>query len=170
MAFTPRTVSRLCSMSKQFTCGLVLNALGTLNFLDAALAHRLRYFEERLPRVVHLCHNPSGFRDYWVLAMLLGASSTSPFGDVEVGRLLDGMRTLQFDPRTQFSYMSLNFRLLGDLLADRLGRRLSDLTRMHLFDRYGMESAICAFDTRAMPDGTEGYRRYAGHRFQACRE
>lgn len=155
--FTPRTVSRLCSMSKQFTCGLVLDALGTPDLLDAALVHRLRHFEGRPPRAVHLCHNQSGFRDYWVLAMLLGASATSPFGDVEVGRLLDGMRTLQFDPGTQFSYTSLNFRLLGDLLADRLGRRLSDLARTHLFDRYGMESAICTFDTRAMPDGTEGY-------------
>jgi D-aminopeptidase len=64
---------------------------------------------------------------------------------------------LQFAPGTRYSYANQNFKLLGWILQDRCGGALADLLRERIFDKVGMESAIIAADTRAMPDGTEGY-------------
>ena len=157
IAFTPGTLFRMCSITKQFTCGLVLDAFSDPSVLDADVATRLPNLEQAPPGALHLCHNQSGLRDYWAVAMLHGAPAESPFGDAEAARVIAGERTLQFAPGSRFSYVNQNFRLLSDILQDRAGRGFAELLRARLFDRVGMESALLAADTRAMPDGTEGY-------------
>jgi D-aminopeptidase len=77
-------------------------------------------------------------------------------------------RTLHFQPGTRFSYVNQNFRLLSDILEDRAGRSFAELLRTRLFDRIGMDSAFLAADTRAMPDGTEGYEGSQGGGFRAA--
>jgi len=89
--------------------------------------------------------------------MLHGSPAEAPFGDAEVDRIVAATRTLQFAPGTRYSYSNGNFRLLSDTLQQRTGRNFADLLRTRIFDRVGMETAFLAADTRAMPDGTEGY-------------
>ena len=88
--------------------------------------------------------------------MLHGAPAESAFGDTEAAWIIEAARTLQFRPGTRYSYANQNFRLLSDALAGRTGRDFAQALRP-VFQRAGMHTAFLAADTRAMPDGTEGY-------------
>jgi D-aminopeptidase len=166
--FTPKTLFRMCSITKQFTCGLVLDAFPDPSALDDDVAGLLPNLEQPVPKALHLCHNQSGLRDYWAVAMLHGAPAESPFGDAETARVIAGTRTLHFEPGTRFSYVNQNFRLLSDILQTRTGRGFAELLRERIFDRVGMSSALLAADTRAMPDSTEGYEGTAADGFRAA--
>src|ERR1700679_2437751 len=119
IAFTPRTLFRMCSITKQFTCAAVLDAFPDPSVLDADVRARLPLLQQPAPAALHLCHNQSGLRDYWAVAMLHGAPAESPFGDVEAARVIGGTRTLHFAPGTRYSYVNQNFRILSDILQDR---------------------------------------------------
>jgi D-aminopeptidase len=155
--FTPATLFRVCSITKQFVCALLLDLHPDPSILDADLAARLPNLDGAAPGALHLAHNQSGLRDYWALAMLHGASAESSFGEEEARRVIGGARALQFAPGTRYSYCNSNFRLLGDAIAARAGRSLAELLRERVFAPAGMETAFLAADTRALPDGTEGY-------------
>ncbi|MDX7952652.1 D-aminopeptidase [Lichenihabitans sp. Uapishka_5] len=168
LPFTPHTLFRMCSITKQFTCGLVLDAFADPSVLDAEVAARLPRLTEAPPGLLHLCHNQSGLRDYWAVAMLQGSPVEAPFADREAERLIRANRTLQFRPGTRYSYCNNNFRLLSDILEDRAGEDFATLLRRRLFDSVGMETAFLAADTRAMPDGTEGYEGSQAGGFRAA--
>jgi D-aminopeptidase len=157
IAFTPRTLFRMCSITKQFTCGVLLDAFPDPSVLDDDVRARLPLLEQSAPGTLHLCHNQSGLRDYWAVAMLHGAPAEAPFGDIEAARVIAGSRTLHFAPGTSYSYVNQNFRILSDILQERTGRSFAELLRSRIFERAGMDCALLAVDTRAMPDGTEGY-------------
>ncbi len=166
--FTPRTLFRMCSVTKQFTCALVLDAFADPSALDGDVAARLPLLEGQAPGALHLCHNQSGLRDSWALAMLHGSPAEAPFGDAETARVIGSARTLQFAPGTRYSYSNGNFRLLSDILQARTGRSFAEMLRTRLFDRVGMETAFLAADTRAMPDGTQGYEGTQAAGFRAA--
>ncbi|TCH97433.1 D-aminopeptidase [Roseococcus sp. SYP-B2431] len=166
--FTPRTLFRMCSITKQFTCATLLDLFRDPTALDAGLRAHLPLLEEPAPSATHLAHNQSGLRDYWAVAMLHGSPVEAPFGDTEAARVIAGTRSLHFAPGTRYSYVNQNFRLLSDLLQERTGKPFADLLRAHVFDRAGMETAILAADTRAMPDGTEGYEGTQAGGFRAA--
>lgn len=157
IAFTPRSLFRMCSITKQFTCAAMLEAVGQPEALDAAIAARLPRLENAAPAARYLAHNQSGLRDYWAVAMLQGAPVESAFGEAEAARLIAGTASLHFAPGTRYSYCNQNFRLISDALQDITGDSFADLLRRRIFERAGMATAFLAADTRAMPDGTEGY-------------
>lgn len=166
--FTPKTLFRMCSITKQFTCGLVLDTCADPADLDSAIAARLPRLTQPPPTALHLCHNQSGLRDYWAAAMLHGSPVEAPFGETEARRVIAGTKTLHFEPGTRFSYVNQNFRILSDCLEERTGRSFAELLRHRIFDRAGMETAFLAADTSAMPDGTTGYEGAAGPGFRAA--
>ncbi len=157
LPFTPQTLFRICSITKQFTCGLVLKHFPDPTALDADVKDRLSELQGQVPGALHLCHNQSGLRDFWAVAMLQGALAETSFGNREAARLIDTVRQLQFVPGTRYSYANQNFRILSDILEARTGRSFGDLLRAGIFDQAGMQTAFIAAETRAMPDGTEGY-------------
>jgi len=157
MPFTPSTLFRMCSITKQFTCAVMLDAFPDPTVLDADVRARLPLLEGPAPGALHLAHNQSGLRDYWAVAMLHGSPVEAPFGDHESEKVIGGTRSLHFEPGTRYSYVNQNFRILSDIVQDRTGRGFAELLRASVFNRAGMASAILAADTRAMPDGTEGY-------------
>lgn len=166
--FTPGTLFRMCSITKQFTCAVVLDAFPDPSVLDDDVRARLPLLESAAPGAVHLCHNQSGLRDYWAVAMLHGSPVEAPFGDHEAARVIAGTRTLHFAPGTRYSYVNQNFRMLSDIVQDRTGRSFAELLRTRIFDRVGMGSALLAADTRAMPDGTAGYEGTPAGGFRAA--
>ena len=168
IAFTPRTLFRVCSITKQFTCAVALDAHGDLSALDDAVRARLPRLEAPAPSATLLAHNQSGLRDYWAVAMLLGSPAEAPFGDVETGAIVGATRSLQFAPGTRFSYVNQNFRMLGDIVAERAEMSFADLLRTRVFDRAGMETAFLAADTSAMPDGSTGYEGTQAGGFRAA--
>ena len=168
LAFTPHSLFRLCSVTKQFTCGLILDAFPDPSVLDDDVRARLPLLEQAAPSALHLCHNQSGLRDYWAVAMLHGSPAEAPFGDVEAARLVAATRQLQFAPGTRYSYCNQNFRILSDILQERTGRSFAELLRSRIFEPAGMSSAFLAADTRAMPDGTEGYEGTQASGFRAA--
>ena len=155
--FTPRSLFRVCSITKQFTCGLALDLCPDPAVLDAAVRAALPGLPGAAPSALHLMHNQSGLRDTWALAMLMGAPAEGAFGDRDTRRLFEATRSLQFAPGTRYSYANGNFRLLSDLLEARTGRSFAELLRERILQPAGMEAALVAADTRALPDGTEGY-------------
>ena len=166
--FTPQTLFRLCSITKQFACALVLDTVNDPAALDGDVRRHLPLLGEKAPPTIRLCHNQSGLRDYWALAMLQGSPAEAPFGDDEATAIISSSRTLQFAPGTRYSYCNQNFRLLSDILQERTGRSFAELLRSRIFDRAGMASALLAADTRAMPDGTEGYEGSQATGFRAA--
>ncbi len=166
--FTPRTLFRMCSITKQFTCATLLDAFPDPSVLDPDVRARLPLLQDAAPGALHLAHNQSGLRDYWAVAMLLGSPVEAPFGDREAALLIGATKRLHFAPGTRFSYVNQNFRILSDIVQDRTGRGFAELLRTRIFDRVGMASAILAADTRAMPDGTEGYEGSQAGGFRAA--
>ena len=157
VAFTPGTLFRLCSITKQFTCGLLLDMVPDPAVLDGAVRARLPGLRGEAPAALHLAHNQSGLRDYWALAMLHGAPAESAFGETEAAAVIGGAASLQFAPGTRYSHCNQNFRILSDILAERAGRSFADLLGERVLAPAGMATAFLAAETRAMPDGTEGY-------------
>lgn len=155
--FTPQTLFRICSITKQFTCGLVLDAFTDPSVLDADVRAALPQLGDNAPKALHLCHNQSGLQDYWAVAMLHGALAETPFGNREALRLIGSTRSQQFAPGTRYSYANQNFRILSDILLKRTDRGYGELLRERILGPAGMHTAFIAADTRAMPDGAEGY-------------
>jgi D-aminopeptidase len=166
--FTPGSLFRLCSITKQFTCAAMLAALPDPGRLNPAIRARLPRLAGAVPDVLHLAHNQSGLRDYWAVAMLHGSPVEAPFGDAEAARVIGATQSLQFAPGTRYSYVNQNFRLISDALQDVTGRGFAELLRDHVFHPAGMGSAMLAADTRAMPDGTEGYEGSVATGFRAA--
>ncbi len=147
----------MCSITKQFTCGVVLDAFPDPSVLDGDVRGRLPALQQPVPGALHLCNNQSGLRDYWAVSMLQGSPAEAPFGDTEAARIIGTTRTLQFTPGTRFSYVNQNFRILADVVQQRTGRSFAELLRDRIFDPAGMGNALLAANTNAMPDGTIGY-------------
>jgi D-aminopeptidase len=71
--------------------------------------------------------------------------------------LLARTRTTHFAPGTSYSYSNGNFRMLSDLLEERLGRSLGELYAERIFGPAGMETALLTPDTGEPAGGIVGY-------------
>jgi D-aminopeptidase len=164
--FTPETMFLVCSITKQFTCALLLDQFPDPSVLDADLRARLPALQEDAPRILDLCHNQSGLRDYWAVAMLCGSPVEAKFGPEQATRLIGRTRTLHFRPGTRSSYVNQNFRLLSDLIESRTGTPYATLLRSRILDRAGMPHAVLSPNTASVPGGTVGYEGSVEHGFQ----
>jgi D-aminopeptidase len=157
--FTTETMFLICSISKQFTVATTLLTTDLdrqPDILESQLAARLPLLATR-PAARHLAHNQSGLRDYWALTALCGSPVEAPFVEAQARRLIARTASLHFTPGTRYSYCNQNFRLLGDMAAERAGTDLGTLMRQHVFDRAGMPTARLNADTSQIPGFTVGY-------------
>ncbi|HEY0418064.1 MAG TPA: serine hydrolase, partial [Acetobacteraceae bacterium] len=127
--FTSRSMALVCSITKQFTCSLLLDQHPDPTVLDEEVRRLLPRLEGEAPRALDLCHNQSGLRDYWAVAMLCGAPAEGAFGPEDARRLIGRTRSLQFRPGTRYSYANQNFRILSDIIEARAGRPFAELLR-----------------------------------------
>ena len=84
----PQTHALICSITKQFTCALLLDRFPDPDVLDADVRARVAAAEEPAPRTRDLCHNQSGLRDYWATAMLCGAPVEGRSATADAARLI----------------------------------------------------------------------------------
>jgi D-aminopeptidase len=155
--FTPLTMSLICSISKQFTCGLLLDQFPDPTILNDDLRRRMPALTEGAPTILDLAHNQSGLRDYWAVAMLYGAPVEGIFTLADADRIVSRTQSLHFAPGTRYSYCNQNFRLISDLIEQRTGESFGDLLRQRIFDRAAMPYARLNADTSSVPGGTVGY-------------
>src|SRR5690606_5755953 len=141
LPMTAQTRMPICSISKQFTCAVLLDAVGEPEMLDDALAAYLSRFVVPRPTVRDLCNNQSGLRDYWALTVLCGADPEGVFLPEQAQKLLKGMQRTHFAPGTHYSYCNGNFRILADLIEAHTGRSLIELLSERIFAPAGMKTA-----------------------------
>lgn len=154
---TAKTLMPMCSISKEFTCSAILEALGDPSVLDAAVQRYLPLLEGPVPRAVDLCNNQSGLRDYWALTVLSGASPQGECRAEDGKRLLSLARSTHFDPGSQYSYANGNFRILSDLIADHTGRPLGEWVKERIFGPAGMTTAQWCEESSEFPGDAVGY-------------
>ncbi len=156
-AMTRATRLPICSISKQFTCQVLLATLGDPARLDGKVAAFLPEFTGPLPTVRQLCDNQSGLRDYWALTVLHGGKAEQEFRREDALPLVARMKTGHFPPGTAYSYCNCNYRILSEMIETETGTALEDLYRRHIWDPAGMKTAVLTSDTRHPEDGVVGY-------------
>lgn len=156
-AMTAQTLLPICSITKQFTCALLLDQIGEPSVLDAKVRAFLPDFTDPLPTVKQLCDNQSGLRDYWALTVLHGAAPEGHFGREDAAPLIARMKTGHFPAGTAYSYCNNNFRIVSDMIEAATGRDLGALYAARVFAPAGMTTARLLPDTRVNADGVVGY-------------
>lgn len=154
---TAETRLPICSISKQFTCGVLLDKLGDPDAFNGRVAEFLPNFTEPVPTVNELCHNQSGLRDYWALSVLHGAYAEQVFDRDEALPVFARMKTGHFAPGTRYSYCNGNFRLLSEIIESEAGQTMDALYREVIWGPAGMKTAVLNSDTRYPADGVVGY-------------
>ncbi|WP_054008785.1 D-aminopeptidase [Cypionkella psychrotolerans] len=147
----------ICSISKQFTCQVLLATLGEPARLDGKVSAFLPQFTGPLPTVKQMCDNQSGLRDYWALTVLQGAFAEQPFRREDALPLIARMKTGHFPPGTQYSYCNCNFRILSEMLEAETGLALDVLYKQHIWGPAQMKTAVLTADTSRPEDGVVGY-------------
>lgn len=154
---TEATRLPICSISKQFTCQVLLAVAGDPARLDDRVAAYLPQFTGKVPTLRQLCDNQSGLRDYWALTVLHGAKAEQTFTRDDALPLIARMKTGHFAPGRAYSYCNCNYRILSELIEAEAGADLETLCRRHVWGPAGMKTAILTADTRHPEDGVAGY-------------
>ncbi|MGA2551317.1 MAG: D-aminopeptidase [Burkholderiaceae bacterium] len=155
--FTEQTLFRVCSITKEFTCALLLDRFSNPEELNPDVHVFLPELGPRVPAILDLCHNQSGLRDYWALAMLSGSPAEGHFGPSDAARVIGRARSLQFAPGTRYSYANQNFRLLAEILERRSGRSFGESLRAQVLEPVAMTTAHLGPDTACSLNGAIGY-------------
>ncbi|MEO0410570.1 MAG: serine hydrolase [Pseudomonadota bacterium] len=158
---TPDTPFRICSLTKQMTALMVLIAEedGLLSLSDPILKHcRWAKICGETVTLEHALTNQSGIKDYWCLAMAMGAEPESDFARMHADQLLAAPLDLDFEPGTRFAYSNTNFALLGQVLEAVYGEAFPDIMTEKLFIPLGMASSFVPPSTsETLPGGLIGY-------------
>lgn len=147
----------ICSISKQFTCQVLLATMGDPARLDGKVRDYLPRFTGDLPTARQLADNQSGLRDYWALTVLQGGLAEQTFRREDALPLIARMKTGHFPPGTQYSYCNCNFRILSEMIEGETGVALEMLYKQHVWEPAGMKTAVLTSDTRHPEDGVVGY-------------
>jgi len=165
-AFTPQTPFRICSISKQFACALVMREVRAKRI--ALDAHPGRYLPwanvlDSTLTIAHLMQNKSGIRDQWTLAMMMGARAEQRF------TLDDGIAVNRMAPESMFApgsqnlYCNANFEMLGQILEVVTGKPCAELLDAHIFAPLGMKDSYLGIDTaKPLVGDARGYRFHDG--------
>ena len=165
-AFTSQTPFRICSISKQFACALVMREVRAKRI--ALDAHPGRYLPwanvlDSTLTIAHLMQNKSGIRDQWTLAMMMGARAEQRF------TLDDGIAVNRMAPESMFApgsqnlYCNANFEMLGQILEVVTGKPCAELLDAHIFAPLGMKDSYLGIDTaKPLVGDARGYRFHDG--------
>src|ERR1700754_3632439 len=132
----PASVFRIASVSKQFTCAIILMlaAEGRLDVQDAVRDHIPELPDYGHPlTLAHLMHNTSGIMDMLELMRLGGADLIYPCTPEDLLAAICRQSSLNFVPGTRYLYSNSSFFLLG-VIAERItGETLPTLLERMIF-------------------------------------
>jgi CubicO group peptidase (beta-lactamase class C family) len=161
-AFSTKTPFRICSISKQFSCALVMREVAT-GRIDLA-AHPSRYvpWTKVLDcdlTIAHLMQNKSGIRDQWVMAMFMGARAEQKFTLADGVSVVKHAPTSMWTPGSQNLYCNASFEILGEVLQRVTCESVGALLQKHIFVPLEMLDTTLGIDTAEPIAGdARGYR------------
>jgi len=154
--FTPKTKTRIASISKQFTttCILLLKKHGQLE-LDDKIKDYIPELDIPGPPITirHLCQNASGLRDQLNLALLSGGDYDRGLTKLITDRLIKGQHSLNFVPGDQYRYSNTNFVVLSWIIERLTRKPLADVFREWIFEPLGMHDSELVEMTTEKPEG-----------------
>jgi CubicO group peptidase (beta-lactamase class C family) len=162
---TTSTVFHACSLSKQFTAMAIMLLVGENKLKLSDHVHTLVPELKRaaaapippIPRgstctplkpvtIGQMLHHTSGLRDQWVLAGLAGwrlGEDVISRNDV-VEDLVPRMKTLNFEPGSDYSYGNTDYTLAGEIVRRVSGVSLAEFCQKHIFKKLVMTSTTIA--------------------------
>jgi len=156
ISFTPKTKTRIASISKQFTttCILLLKKNGRLQ-LDDRVKDYIPELEIPGPSITirHLCQNTSGLRDQLNLALMAGGDYDRGFTKSITDRLIKGQHSLNFAPGDQYRYSNTNFVILSWIIERLTKKSLADVFYEWIFKPLGMHDSELIEMTTQKPEG-----------------
>jgi CubicO group peptidase (beta-lactamase class C family) len=161
--FTTDCQMHICSISKQFTTSLLflLEEDGRVD-LDADIREYLPNLPDFGARVLvrHLSSNTSGIRDHEVLPHIANGVADGSISLEYTRQMVQGQRSLMFEPGSRVSYSNTNFVLLGWLIMQIEGKPLTELFAKKIFEPLGMRNTRFLENTQPQPEGSVvGYVR-----------
>ncbi len=142
--FTPKTISRIASTSKQFTaaCIILLSQQEGVSLED-----KLSKFFPDFPAyanditIRHLLNHTSGIRDYLGLKRIAGlVRNEDYFSKKDVKQWIMNQRELNFTPGDKLSYSNSGYWLLGQIVKEVSGLSLREYAQKHIFNPLGMNN------------------------------
>jgi CubicO group peptidase (beta-lactamase class C family) len=143
----PSTVFHAASLTKQFTAMAIMLLVdaGKLS-LDTEVHTLVPQLKSAVPLITlaQMLHHISGIRDQWVLATMAGwrLSDDVVARDDVVERFVAGMKSVNFDPGSSFSYSNTNYTLAGEIVRTVSGVPLSQFCNEHIFKPLGMTRSV----------------------------
>ncbi len=143
---TTASLINIASTAKQFTatCIALLEEQGKLSFDDDIRKYFPQFQLKKPVTIRHLISHTSGLREAYVLAALSGKVNLK--GQVSkrykttdhLIRLMAKQQDLNFDPGHEFAYTNINYILLGEIVRQVSGLRLSEFAHQSIFKPLGM--------------------------------
>lgn len=173
----PSTQFPICSITKQFVCGLMMDLHRDPTHAMAAKGDVQSQFVEKLHELLpmarekgltlqNLCDMQSGIRDYWAMTTLWGAKPDDKFLiDRDCPPMLGRTKSLHFEPGTEYSYSNVNFYLLGRIIERVTGEPLGKLLEERILKPAGMTTALLCPNTAHHPPPCVGYEGDENHGF-----
>lgn len=136
---TPDTRFRIASITKQFTCLLVMKfaEMGMLS-LDQTICDFIPFYPDepgKRIKIKHLLSHTSGLRNYTDGEMARDSYPRDQF----IKEFC--MHELKFEPGTRYSYSNTGYYLLGDILERVSGKSFEELLREYIFGPAGMDQS-----------------------------
>ena len=166
LPITPQTAFHAASVSKQFTAfAIALLAQEGAIDLEADVRDYLPYVPDfgSTITVRHLILHTSGLRNQVTLLLLRRQGVESRTTQHHVVNLVARQRTLNFPPRTDYSYSNTGYVLLAEIVFAGTGRSLREFTAERIFEPLGMQHTFFVDDvTEIVPRRASSYTRRRG--------
>ncbi len=145
LPWTPQTVSRTGSISKQFIamCIAILIEQGKLSLDDDIQKFIPGWPDYGRPiKIKHLLHHTSGIREYLTLVSLIGKPEGSGYvyTPCELVEMLSRQKELNFKPGEMFSYTNSGYFLLSEIINRVSGLKTSAFAKKYIFSPLEMNN------------------------------
>ena len=144
LLWTPQTVSRVGSISKQFIgmCIAILVQQGKLGLNDDIRKYLPGWPDyDGSVLIKNLLHHTSGVREYLTLVDLIGKPEGSGYVYTpnDLVKMLSRQKELNFKPGKEYSYSNSGYFLLSEIVSRVSGMKTSAFAKKYVFDPLGMD-------------------------------
>ncbi|WP_299272580.1 serine hydrolase [uncultured Psychroserpens sp.] len=157
------TKFRMASVSKQFTGAIILTLIEEKKL---AINDNVITFLPNLNKIYSdvtiedLIHHVSGIKDYVELFALMGYPENQLPVPEKVFEIINAQSSLNFIPKTQYSYSNSNYFLLARIIEKILGEPLHSIANKRLFNPLKMNNTSFLHEDYDFDSVARGYYFY----------